>query len=181
MSNLLANPKLQKSAKRLAQDFHIQWDLNAVNVLDNGCAFWLWRTWGESLPKAIEIKPDHLRLIEKWHQQKVPALAEPRFSWLDLSTKTLQLALEWVVQLRDFITLIGQLLLDACHIARHPGDIPWAEISITIYEAGVRALGITALVGFLIGIVLSYLSALQLQMFGAEIYIYRHIRIEHHP
>jgi len=32
-------------------------------------------------------------------------------------------------------------------------------------------LGITALVGFLIGIVLSYLSALQLKIFGAEIYI----------
>ncbi len=49
--------------------------------------------------------------------------------------------------------------------------MPWAEISRAIYDAGVRALGITALVGFLIGIVLSYLSALQLKMFGAEIYI----------
>ena len=74
-------------------------------------------------------------------------------------------------QLLNFVTILGQLLLDIAHLLRHPGDIPWAEISITIYEAGVRALGITALVGFLIGIVLSYLSALQLKLFGAEIYI----------
>ena len=74
-------------------------------------------------------------------------------------------------QLLNLVTLFGQLLLDSLHLLLHPGDLPWAEISITIYEAGVRALGITALVGFLIGIVLSYLSALQLKMFGAEIYI----------
>lgn len=35
----------------------------------------------------------------------------------------------------------------------------------------MQALGITALVGFLIGIVLSYLSSEQLQMFGADIFI----------
>ena len=69
------------------------------------------------------------------------------------------------------MTLLGQLVLDLGYLLSHPRDIPRAEISITIYDAGVRALGITALVGFLIGIVLSYLSALQLKTFGAEIYI----------
>ena len=74
-------------------------------------------------------------------------------------------------QLLDLVTLLGQLALDLGYLLGHPRDIPKAEISITIYDAGVRALGITALVGFLIGIVLSYLSALQLKTFGAEIYI----------
>ena len=74
-------------------------------------------------------------------------------------------------QLLQLVTLLGQLILDIGYLLLHPGDIPWSEISITIYESGVRALGITALVGFLIGIVLSYLSALQLKIFGAEIYI----------
>jgi phospholipid/cholesterol/gamma-HCH transport system permease protein len=71
----------------------------------------------------------------------------------------------------NVVTLLGQLIIDIGELLLRPGDIPWSEISITIYEAGVRALGITALVGFLIGIVLSYLSALQLKIFGAEIYI----------
>ena len=67
--------------------------------------------------------------------------------------------------------LMGQLVLDAGHLIRHPQDIPWKEISFTIYKTGVQALGITALLGLLIGMSLSYLSALQLQRFGAEIYI----------
>jgi hypothetical protein len=46
-----------------------------------------------------------------------------------------------------------------------------AEISAGIYRTGAQALAITALVGFLVGIVLSYLSAQQLKTFGADIFI----------
>jgi phospholipid/cholesterol/gamma-HCH transport system permease protein len=74
-------------------------------------------------------------------------------------------------QFLDVVTLMGQLTLDIAYLLRNPRAIPWAEISITIYESGIRALGITALVGFLIGVVLSYLSALQLKTLGAEVYI----------
>ena len=38
-------------------------------------------------------------------------------------------------------------------------------------KVGVKAMPVAALVGFLIGVVLSYLSALQLKAFGADIYI----------
>jgi phospholipid/cholesterol/gamma-HCH transport system permease protein len=44
-------------------------------------------------------------------------------------------------------------------------------VSANIYHSGFQALGITALVGFLIGVVLSYLSAQQLRMFGGDIYL----------
>jgi phospholipid/cholesterol/gamma-HCH transport system permease protein len=67
--------------------------------------------------------------------------------------------------------LFGRLLLDLLYLLRHPGAAPYREISQTIYKAGVNAMGITALVGFLIGVSMSYLSSLQLQRFGAEIYI----------
>ncbi len=67
--------------------------------------------------------------------------------------------------------LFGQLLLDLGYLARHPRDVPWREFLAAVYDSGVRALGITALVGFLIGMVISYLSALQRQNFGASIYI----------
>jgi phospholipid/cholesterol/gamma-HCH transport system permease protein len=67
--------------------------------------------------------------------------------------------------------LLGRVGLDALHLAREPARIPWREISANLYRTGAQALGITALVGFLVGIVLSYLSAQQLRSFGADIYI----------
>ena len=71
----------------------------------------------------------------------------------------------------SLLILSGQLLLDALYLVGHPQLIPWREISANLYRTGAQALGITALVGFLIGVVLSYLSSRQLQTFGADIFI----------
>jgi phospholipid/cholesterol/gamma-HCH transport system permease protein len=69
------------------------------------------------------------------------------------------------------LMLSGQLALDVIYLVTHPARIPWREISANLYRTGAQALGITALVGFLIGIVLSYLSSRQLQTYGADVFI----------
>jgi phospholipid/cholesterol/gamma-HCH transport system permease protein len=48
---------------------------------------------------------------------------------------------------------------------------PWRDISGHLYRIGATALPITALVGFLIGVVLAYLTAQQLKQFGADSFI----------
>jgi len=73
--------------------------------------------------------------------------------------------------LTSIVILAGQLLLDMKYLIANPARIPWREISANLFRTGAQALGITALVGFLIGVVLSYLSSKQLQMFGADIFI----------
>src|SRR5690606_37140381 len=67
--------------------------------------------------------------------------------------------------------LIGDLVLDTAAIARRPVEGPWRELSATIYLAGLKALPITALVGLMVGIVVAYLSALELRNFGVGQYI----------
>jgi phospholipid/cholesterol/gamma-HCH transport system permease protein len=69
------------------------------------------------------------------------------------------------------VRLAGQVVLDAGWVVANPTRGPWREVSATLYKAGAQALAITALVGFLIGIVLSYLSSEQLRTFGAGIYV----------
>ncbi len=171
LSNLAIESALQKHIKQAAGDSKLHWDLRSVNILDSATALLLWQAWGQSVPVGLEIKPEHQRLLDKWQSQEVPALDSPIFSVEQTAAYLSQRIWEAFEQLLNFIAILGQLVLDSVNLLRHPSDIPWSEISITIYDAGVRALGITALVGFLIGIVLSYLSALQLKLFGAEIYI----------
>jgi len=69
------------------------------------------------------------------------------------------------------VLLSGHLVLDAFELAREPRRIPWREISANVYRTGAQAMPIIAMVGFLVGIVLSYLSAKQLVSYGANIYI----------
>jgi phospholipid/cholesterol/gamma-HCH transport system permease protein len=171
LHSLAAVPDLQQKIRGNAVNKTMQWDMRSIDVLDSAAALLIWQAWGEQIPAPLQIKPEHRRLFDRWQAQSLPA-SEPAVSAFSLFFNSMQqLIFGFWGQLLDLLTLSGQLVVDLGYLLSHPRDIPKAEISITIYEAGVRALGITALVGFLIGIVLSYLSALQLKTFGAEFYI----------
>lgn len=171
LRNLVLAPDLQSKISLNAVNSAIYWDLRAVDALDSVAALMIWEAWGEKIPSQLQIKPEHQCLFDRWQSQILP-ITEPCESGFSLFFNAIwQMIHGFWLQFLDIVILIGQLTLDVNYLVRHPRAIPQAEISITIYEAGVRALGITALVGFLIGVVLSYLSALQLKTFGAEIYI----------
>lgn len=171
LRNLSINTSIQQHIKQLAANQSQSWDITTVDVLDSVAALLLWRAWGEQLPSQLHIKPEHQSLFHRWQGQQLPVIETAPFGFIVFVDYCRQTLLNFWSQLLSVLMLLGQLLLDGIYLLWHPQDIPWAEVSITIYEAGVRALGITALVGFLIGIVLSYLSALQLKTFGAEVYI----------
>lgn len=171
LRGLLKAPEVRQKIRQLAANKTLLWDIRAIEVLDNAGALMIWQDWGQQLPGELRLRPEHQRLFERWQNQKISEPAPSDSGLMVFYGAVCRLLAGFYRQFMEFVALLGQLVLDLGHLARRPHDIPWAEISITIYEAGVRALGITALVGFLIGIVLSYLSALQLKLFGAEIYI----------
>ena len=148
------------------------WDGMAVDALDSAGAMLLWRAWGRTLPGLLLVRPEHQRIFERLaaadghgHMLAVP---ESPFEWV---IRVGSAAIGFLRHLVDFVALVGQLWLDLLHLLRLPRDLPRREISANIYKSGVRAMPVTALVGFLIGVVLSYLSALQLKQFGADIFI----------
>lgn len=160
-------PQLTASAR----DARGHWDLSAVTVLDHAGALLLWRAWGGKRAPQLSLRPEHEALFE--HLALVPDRPAPPESG-DRAAPLVGLGrgvLALVEHLAGIVQLLGQLLLDVANLARHPSRIPWREISATLYRTGAQALAITALVGFLIGVTLSYLSARQLQLFGADVYI----------
>lgn len=155
-----------------AKEPGLGWDLRGIGSLDSAGAMMLWRAWGYRFPESLatrdELEPVFARLYAASKLKE--AGPEPKLPWEWVVTVG-SLSLRLWRHLVDFTGLIGQLVLDALRLVRHPGEGPWRETSANLYKSGVRAMPVTALVGFLIGIVLSYLSALQLKTFGADIFI----------
>ena len=148
------------------------WDCSAVEAMDSAGAMLLWRTWGHRLPDGLQARPEHLRILGRIAAaEKAPADVVPRRSLADLLVQFGASLLRLRDHVLDFVVLVGQLLLDVGHMLRRPQDVPWKEISANVYKSGVRAMPVTGLVGFLIGIVLAYLLALQLRQLGADILI----------
>ncbi len=146
----------------------LPWDLQQIEGLDYIGAQLLWNAWGRQHPTDVLFSPSQASMFARL--QLIPMPAPRRVSFVPYP---------WLIQfgseilgffehLVGFIALIGQVMLDLLRFARQPMRGPWVEISANIYHAGFRALGITALVGFLIGVVFSYLSAQQLRSFGAD-------------
>ena len=132
----------------------------------------LWRAWGRAMPPQLSIKPEHWRVFERIDvADHEPREAVARLSPLHGVMVVGSAAIGIGRHLVDFAALIGQFGLNLVHVLRNPADLPRREISANLYKSGVRAMPVTALVGFLIGVVLSYLSALQLKQFGADIFI----------
>ena len=150
---------------------HVAWDLSQVTSLDHIGAQMFWNAWGKQRPAQLILAPkqeDLFKRIEAAGKKEPPRVKPHRINFVMKLGFALLLFFE---HLESFIKLIGQVIQDSWRFIKRPQAGPWREISANIYHAGFQALGITALVGFLIGVVLSYLSAQQLRMFGGDMYL----------
>ncbi|MBB3196437.1 ABC transporter permease [Roseateles terrae] len=151
----------------------VRWDLSAVARMDPTGALLLWQAWGRQQPADLQ-----------WPTTAAAAMFQAQFARLSAKSgkatrphrkespwKLGQTLFHLAEHLIDAIALFGQVVRDCGRMARHPGLVAWSDISAHIYRSGAQALGITALVGVLVGITLSYLIARQLQNFGADIYV----------
>jgi phospholipid/cholesterol/gamma-HCH transport system permease protein len=150
---------------------NVKWDLSAVDSMDHIGAQLFWNAWGKARPADLQLAPgleEFFNRLETTGKLELPRSRGQRLTWVMKLGFAMLLFFEHMAGL---IRLVGQLVLDLGRFARRPQRGPWKEISANIFHAGYQALGITALVGFLIGVVLSYLSAQQLHTFGGDVYL----------
>jgi len=147
------------------------WDLSQLSGLDHVGAQWFWNTWGGQRPARLVLGEQQEDIFRRVEQAASLALPQPvTMRWFS-GIVMHRLLRDLGDNTASFVALIGQLTLDLAAFALRPLRGPWKELSANIYHIGYQALGITALVGFLIGVVLSYLSAQQLHTFGGDIYL----------
>ena len=154
-------------------DPDLRWDLTGVARMDTVGANLIWHAWGDVLPPQVRLTPALQQVFNALachpHPTEAPA-APPADRWLPV-VKLGENVLEGARHGYALLIMLGRLILDLITMIRRPARTPWREISAQIYRSGAQALGITALVGFLIGVVISFLSSQQLQTYGADRFI----------
>jgi phospholipid/cholesterol/gamma-HCH transport system permease protein len=164
-------PALDKTLRAVPRRPGTRWDLTQIEALDYIGAQMLWNAWNKKRPAELQLAPQYEAFFQRLEQTgtlRIKKLPHQYWYSLDALRSLKDILLD---HLLGFIALIGQLVLDTGHFFRDLRAGPWKEISASIFHTGYQALGITALVGFLIGVVLSYLSAQQLHQFGGDIYL----------
>lgn len=162
---------IRKQLRALPPDGAISWDLSRIDTLDHIGGQFFWNAWGKRRPEHLALAPAHEDVFDRIEQAgELRPPAHFRSHWYSFDA-IYRLYRNLASHLTTFVALIGQLILDIGAFLLHPLRGPWREISANVFHIGYQALGITALVGFLIGVVLSYLSSQQLHTFGGDIYI----------
>ena len=147
------------------------WDLREVEQLDHVGAQLLWEHWGRRRPPRLQVRPPQQAVLERVEQFTTGAPPRRRPSLGERYLALGEAVLDRTFRVREFVRLAGQLAMDGLRLLRSPQEGPWRDFSGHLYHIGATALPITALVGFLIGVVLAYLTAKQLRQFGADAFI----------
>ncbi|MFN7753541.1 MAG: MlaE family ABC transporter permease [Pseudomonadota bacterium] len=154
-------------ARLVAAHPQAAWSLRDVTRLDSLAAVLLWRAWGRRLPDRVDLRPEHRTLFARLAAMSAAPSAPvaPRSEAVRAGVRPL---LSHAVEL---LALSGQVLLDIARVIAQPSRLPWRDLSAAVFRTGTQALPITAMVGFLVGVVFCYLSGRQLQQFGADVFI----------
>lgn len=161
---------ITESVESIHETDAVEWDLTQIEGLDYTGAQLLWNGWAHRLPKSLRSTPEQDKLfIRLTHAGDLTRPSEE--TRIDIPQVIKEVPLGFVRKVIRLDQLLGQLTLDFFRFLAAPQRGPWREISANIFHAGAQALGIIAIVGFLIGVVLSYLSAQQLHMFGGDIFL----------
>jgi phospholipid/cholesterol/gamma-HCH transport system permease protein len=76
--------------------------------------------------------------------------------------------------LNDFkrvLIFLGELLGALTYALFHPQSVRWHDVLSYMKRAGVEGLPIVGLISLLLGLILAFMSSLQLKQFGANIYV----------
>lgn len=74
-------------------------------------------------------------------------------------------------ELKLLTSFAGSVFLALIHVILHPGSLRKDDTLLHMQKTGVDALPIVGLISFLMGLIIAFMSAVQLQQFGANIYV----------
>jgi phospholipid/cholesterol/gamma-HCH transport system permease protein len=127
-------------------------------------------------------EPDQLRLIDKTLSDGAPP---GRPALPDMAPADMQLeeairrplidigrsSIRSVRHLRQGVAFLGRVSVTFARAVLHPRRLRPISIARHVYDTGITAIPIVALIAFLISVIIAYMSAQQLISFGATIFV----------
>jgi phospholipid/cholesterol/gamma-HCH transport system permease protein len=169
--------EIERSLEALALDGirHIQIDLSGISSLDLSGA-WLIHDLRIRFATAREVdlssaEPPMLRLVAqtlaKGESASKLEQRSPRSVVANLGRHAFERLTSWA----DGLAFLGATVLRFLAALKDPRV--WRPISIArhVYDTGLTAIPIVALIAFLIAVIIAYMGAQQLQQFGADIFV----------
>jgi phospholipid/cholesterol/gamma-HCH transport system permease protein len=172
-------PALWKRVSELLEGLgdrrRVQIDNSEVEVIDGACMALLVHLRGELKTRRAHCEftggsPEVRRIVDLYGGRRRPKVRRRRRA-RNAVEQVGQVTVELLREIRSVFDFIGDLVVSAWHSVRHPKSINGSDIALTMERAGADAVPIVLLINFLVGFVMAYQGALQLEQFGASIFV----------
>ncbi len=88
-----------------------------------------------------------------------------------LLTRIGQVSIGYGHSISEALAFLGEFSMAFANLLRGRASYQVSDLTLTIQQCGANALGIVSLVSFLVGVILAFMGAVQLQKFGAQIFV----------
>lgn len=152
-------------------------NLKNVSRIDDYGALVLYEIKNDVIPQNVDFHllnpPD---ILQTQLEQMANGHAEsPRQPDSSLSSKfilqTGESSIDTLRSIKEFIDFIGAIVLAVMRFFKTPKSLRTNDIIGYMKTTGVDGLPVVAMISFLIGLIMAFMSSLQLQQFGANIYV----------
>jgi phospholipid/cholesterol/gamma-HCH transport system permease protein len=117
------------------------------------------------------LKPEFTKLLTLFDPGTI-AKPAPRGSLCRRVVEEVGRSMVAVVRnLGEEVSFLGELSVKLTHSLMHPLSLRWQDAMLITEKTGANAVGIVSLMGFLIGLILAFQSAVPMKLFGAEIFV----------
>jgi phospholipid/cholesterol/gamma-HCH transport system permease protein len=151
-------------------------DLSNVEYLDSAGALGLLQLEDRAKARSIPFQFDNvseeakriMSLINREALTTKPLVSEKKSNVIEqIGDGSLKIFNDFI----SIITFSGDLITALIYSFIHPRSIRWEDLFFYMKRAGMEGLPIIGLINFLLGLIIAFMSSLQLKQFGANIYV----------
>jgi phospholipid/cholesterol/gamma-HCH transport system permease protein len=120
----------------------------------------------------IESAPEATRkLLDRLAPDQIPDFQGPLPRKESAPVQLGRVAVAFASDLRELVVFTGQLVVVLASALVRPDKIRWGDFWTTAEKAGVNALLIVGMIGFLTGMIMAFQSTVPLRQFGVDIFV----------
>jgi phospholipid/cholesterol/gamma-HCH transport system permease protein len=152
-------------------------DLQALDYVDSAGALFLLRVEEEAAKRSIPFEIANMSprvssvvgIIDRRAIAPPPAQDGPRS--VGLVEETGMTSVAFIQDIARSITFGGSLIWEIVLSVLRPSSVRWKDVLLYMKKVGVDGLPILGLISYLLGLIIAFMSSLQLKQFGANMYV----------
>ncbi|MBM4243272.1 MAG: ABC transporter permease [Deltaproteobacteria bacterium] len=154
----------------------LRFDASGLATWDTGLLAFLDRLEAASAEREIPVERDALpegvvRLLDLAHAVPSRTGLEGTKVRVGLLARAGERTLALLAGGRAVVTFVGQLAMAMGRLVTGRARFRSVDLAVFLQDTGAAALPIVTLISFLVGVILAFVGAVQLNQFGAEIYV----------